>query len=81
MAAPAGRLSGKLALVTGSTKGIGKAIATVFLREGADVILNSRNQADVDCVAKELRGGGMGGGGGGGGPCTGGGACACLPGC
>ncbi|MCI1472264.1 MAG: SDR family NAD(P)-dependent oxidoreductase, partial [Pediococcus pentosaceus] len=36
-------LTHKLALITGSTKGIGKAIATELAREGADVIINGRN--------------------------------------
>jgi len=42
----AGRLDGKTALVTGSTKGIGLEIARAFVREGARVIVNSRSAAD-----------------------------------
>ena len=38
------RLDGKLALVTGSTAGIGLAIATALAREGARVIVNGRSQ-------------------------------------
>ncbi|HET9955319.1 MAG TPA: SDR family oxidoreductase [Polyangiaceae bacterium] len=41
-------LSGKRALVTGSTAGIGLAIATALAREGAHVIVNGRTQARVD---------------------------------
>lgn len=41
-------LTDKLALVTGSTKGIGFAIATGLAREGARVIVNGRSQASVD---------------------------------
>ena len=41
------RLSDKLALVTGSTKGIGFAIATALAREGARVIVNGRSDPSV----------------------------------
>jgi 3-oxoacyl-[acyl-carrier protein] reductase len=40
--APAGRLSGKVAVVTGSSGGLGEAIAGGFAREGAAVVVNSR---------------------------------------
>src|SRR5271165_822877 len=41
-------LQGKTALVTGSTAGIGLAIATALAREGAAVIVNGRTQERVD---------------------------------
>jgi NAD(P)-dependent dehydrogenase (short-subunit alcohol dehydrogenase family) len=41
------QIRGKKALVTGSTAGIGLAIATVLAREGADVIINGRTEARV----------------------------------
>jgi NAD(P)-dependent dehydrogenase (short-subunit alcohol dehydrogenase family) len=41
-------LKGKLALVSGSTAGIGLAIATTLAREGARVIINGRYKASVD---------------------------------
>ena len=47
-------LRGKLALVTGSTKGIGKAIAVELAREGADVIINGRQEADVKRVTEMI---------------------------
>jgi NAD(P)-dependent dehydrogenase (short-subunit alcohol dehydrogenase family) len=46
-------LSGKRALVTGSTAGIGLAIATALAQEGADVVVNGRTEARVaEAVAK-----------------------------
>jgi NAD(P)-dependent dehydrogenase (short-subunit alcohol dehydrogenase family) len=48
-------LEGKLALVSGSTKGIGLAIATGLAREGARVIVNGRKQASVDEALEKLR--------------------------
>src|SRR5450432_2039542 len=47
------KLKDKLALISGSTAGIGLAIATALAREGARVIVNGRTQAAVDkAVAK-----------------------------
>jgi NAD(P)-dependent dehydrogenase (short-subunit alcohol dehydrogenase family) len=48
------RLEGKTAIVTGSTKGIGLAIARAFVREGARVVVNSRSAEDCRAVAGEL---------------------------
>jgi NAD(P)-dependent dehydrogenase (short-subunit alcohol dehydrogenase family) len=44
----------KLALVTGSTQGIGKAVASGLLREGATVIINGRSQYRVEATVREL---------------------------
>jgi len=49
------KLKGKLALVTGSTAGIGLAIATALAREGARVIINGRSKASVDEVVTSLK--------------------------
>jgi NAD(P)-dependent dehydrogenase (short-subunit alcohol dehydrogenase family) len=46
-------LNGKSALVTGSTAGIGLAIATALAREGAAVIVNGRTQERVDNAMKQ----------------------------
>lgn len=47
-------LRGQTALVTGSTGGIGLAIATSLAAEGARVILNGRSQASVDAASKTI---------------------------
>jgi len=48
-------LEGKVALVAGASRGIGRAIAIAFAEQGADVIVSSRKQADLDIVAKEIQ--------------------------
>ena len=47
-------LKGRLALVSGSTAGIGLAISTALAREGARVIVNGRSQSSVAGVAAQL---------------------------
>jgi len=49
-----GRLEGKTAIVTGSTKGIGLGIAKAYVREGARVVVNSRSAEDCASVARGL---------------------------
>jgi len=53
-ATEAGRLAGKTAVVTGSTRGIGCAIARALVREGARVVVNSRSAEDCAGTAKDL---------------------------
>jgi 3-oxoacyl-[acyl-carrier protein] reductase len=48
------RLAGKVAIVTGSGKGIGEAVARRFAAEGAKVIVNARTAADVERVVSAL---------------------------
>lgn len=48
------RLDGRVAIVTGSTKGIGKAMARGLAEAGASVVVSSRKQDLCDQVAKEL---------------------------
>jgi NAD(P)-dependent dehydrogenase (short-subunit alcohol dehydrogenase family) len=50
-------LNGKRALVSGSTAGIGFAIADALAREGAQVIVNGRTQAAVDAAAARIKAG------------------------
>ncbi len=47
-------LQGKRALVVGGSKGIGKAIAWEFSREGADVAISARTAADLEETAREI---------------------------
>ncbi|EOH95701.1 short chain dehydrogenase [Enterococcus moraviensis ATCC BAA-383] len=48
-------IKGKVALVTGSTKGIGKAIAIELAKEGAHVLINGRNEHEVTTFVTELK--------------------------
>ena len=49
------QLKGKLALVSGSTAGIGRAIAVALASEGANVIVNGRTQVAVDKAVAEIK--------------------------
>lgn len=48
-------LTGKTALVTGSTLGIGKAVAATLLKEGVRVIVNGRNAERLEATVNDLR--------------------------
>ena len=49
------QLKGKTALVTGSTKGIGKAIAIELAKEGVNVLINGRNFDEVERTVNEMK--------------------------
>jgi len=48
-------LKGKVVVVTGSSKGIGRSIAAAFVREGCNVVINGRHAKELDATAAELR--------------------------
>jgi 3-oxoacyl-[acyl-carrier protein] reductase len=54
-----GLLNGKVAIITGSARGIGKGIAEMFVKEGASVTINDIDAAPCDETVNELKG--MGG--------------------
>jgi NAD(P)-dependent dehydrogenase (short-subunit alcohol dehydrogenase family) len=51
-----GKLTGKIAVVTGGSAGIGQGIAARFVAEGAQVFITGRNRARLDKAVAEIGG-------------------------
>src|SRR3989442_92613 len=49
------KLAGKIAIVTGGSRGIGKATAALLANEGTDVVITAKDQTQLENTAKELR--------------------------
>ena len=47
-------LNGKVAIVTGGTKGIGRGIAEALVREGVNVCISARSRSEIDGTASVL---------------------------
>lgn len=49
-------MDGKVALVTGASQGLGRALALAYAEEGAKIVINSRNESSIKPVAEEAEG-------------------------
>jgi NAD(P)-dependent dehydrogenase (short-subunit alcohol dehydrogenase family) len=50
-----GQLDSKVAIITGSSSGIGRAAALLFAKEGAKVVVSARRKPDLDALVSEIR--------------------------
>ena len=49
------KLQKKVVLITGGSRGIGKAIAKLFAEQGAEIIITSKNQKKLQQASKEIK--------------------------
>ncbi|MDZ7868927.1 MAG: SDR family NAD(P)-dependent oxidoreductase [Rheinheimera sp.] len=49
------KLTGKVAIVTGASSGIGRATALLFAKEGARVVVGARRQAELDSLVAQIK--------------------------
>ena len=49
------KLDGRVALITGASRGIGRAIARGYANEGATIAVTARTQADLQSLVEEVR--------------------------
>jgi len=49
------KLEGKIALITGASRGIGKSIAQLFAEKGADLIITARSEEELESLKEELQ--------------------------
>src|ERR1051325_7819861 len=55
MPSQSSRLSGKVAIVTGASSGIGRATASLFAQEGAKVVVGARREAELAELVREIK--------------------------
>ena len=48
------RLEGKVAFITGASKGIGRCVAEFLAREGCDVVITARTAAPLEAAAEKI---------------------------